>query len=101
MRFERGLLAALVLLLVFSGQITYILTELRWFATLGYSSVYETMIAARALLFLVSALAFLAVSLANLKFVGERPRYLSWVVVLLSIFFGLVAQGGGRGSFWP
>ncbi|KQC15807.1 MAG: UPF0182 family protein [Methanothrix sp.] len=94
MRFERGLLAALVLLLVFSGQITYILTELRWFATLGYSSVYETMIAARALLFLVSALAFLAVSLANLKFVGERPRYLSWVVVLLSIFFGLVAQGG-------
>ncbi|HOO53809.1 MAG TPA: UPF0182 family protein [Methanothrix sp.] len=94
MRFERGLVAALILLLIFSGQIAYMLTEWRWFATLGLSSVYETMITARIFLFLGSALAFLAVTLANLKFVGERPRYLSWVAVLVSALFGLVAQLG-------
>jgi uncharacterized membrane protein (UPF0182 family) len=94
MRFERGLLAALILILVFSGQIAHMLTEWRWFATLGLSSVYETMIAARIFLFLGSALAFLAVSLANLRLVGERPRYLSWIVVLISALFGLVAQLG-------
>jgi uncharacterized membrane protein (UPF0182 family) len=94
MRFERGLVAALILLLIFSGQIAYILTEWRWFSTLGYSSVYETMITARIFLFLGSALAFLAVSLANLRLVGERPRYLSWILVLISVFFGLAAQFG-------
>jgi len=94
MRFERGLLAALILLLIFSGQIAYMLTEWRWFSSLGYSSVYETMITARIFLFLGSALAFLAVSLANLRLVGERPRYLSWILVLISIFFGLAAQFG-------
>jgi len=94
MRFERGLVAALILLLIFSGQIAYMLTEWRWFQYLGYSSVYETMIAARIALFLGSALAFGAVSLANLRLIGERPRYLSWIVVLVSIFFGLVVQFG-------
>ena len=94
MRLERGLAAALLLLLVFSGQIAYILTEWRWFSALGFSSVFETMIAARIFLFLVSALAFLAVSLANLKLVGDRPRYLFVVVLLISALFGLVAQLG-------
>jgi uncharacterized membrane protein (UPF0182 family) len=94
MRFERGLVAALIFLLIFSGQIAYMLTEWRWFSTLGYSSVYGTMIVARIALFLGAALAFLAVSLVNLKLIGERPRYLSWIVVLISVFFGLVAQLG-------
>ncbi len=94
MRFERGLVAALVLLLIFSGQIAYMLTEWRWFQSLGYSSVYGTIIAVRIVLFLGSALAFGAVSFANLRLIGERPRYLSWIVVSVSIFFGLVAQFG-------
>ncbi|HII07211.1 MAG TPA: COG1615 family transporter, partial [Methanotrichaceae archaeon] len=94
MRFERGLVAALVILLIFSGQIAHMLTELRWFQSLGYSSVYATMIAARIALFLGSALAFGAVSLANLRLIRERPRYLSWIVVLISILFGLVIQFG-------
>lgn len=94
MRFERGLVAALVFLLIFSGQIADMLTEWRWFSGLGYSSVYGTMISVRIALFLGAALAFLAASLANLRLIGERPRYLSWIVVLVSIFFGLVAQLG-------
>lgn len=94
MRFERGLVAALICLLIFSGQIAGMLTEWRWFSDLGYSSVYGTMISVRIALFLGAALAFLAVSLANLRLIGERPRYLSWIVVLVSIFFGLVAQLG-------
>jgi len=94
MKFERGLVAALALILIFSSQIAYMLTEWRWFSSLGYSSVYGTMISARIALFLVSALAFLGVSLANLRLIGERPRYLSWIVVLISIFFGLAAQFG-------
>lgn len=94
MRLERGLVAALVLLLIFSGQIAHMLTEWRWFSSLGYSSVYETMIAARIALFLGSVLAFGAVSLANLRLISERPRYLSWIVVLVSIFFGLAVQFG-------
>ena len=94
MRFERGVFLALILFLVFSGQIAYILTEWRWFATLDYSSVYETMITTRIALFLVATIAFGAVSLANLRLIGNRPRHLSWAVVLISIFFGLVAQQG-------
>ncbi|MCR3882843.1 UPF0182 family protein [Methanotrichaceae archaeon M04Ac] len=94
MRFERGVFLALMLFLVFSGQIAYILTEWRWFATLDYSSVYETMITTRIALFLVATIAFGAVSLANLRLIGNRPRHLSWAVVLISIFFGLVAQQG-------
>jgi uncharacterized membrane protein (UPF0182 family) len=94
MRLERGLVAALVLLLIFSGQIAHMLTEWRWFSSLGYSSVYETMIAARIALFLGSALAFGAVSLANLRLISERHRYISWIVVLVSIFFGLAVQFG-------
>jgi len=94
MRLERGLLAALILLLIFSGQIAYILTEWRWFSSLGYSSVYGTMITAKIALFLGSALIFLAVSLANLKLVGQRPRYLSWIVFMISVLFGLAVQLG-------
>lgn len=94
MRLERGLLAALILLIIFSGQIAYILTEWRWFSSLGYSSVYGTMITARIALFLGSALIFLAVSLANLKLIGERPRYLTSIVLLISVLFGLAAQLG-------
>ncbi len=94
MRIERWALAAPILLLVFLGQIAYLLTEWRWFQSLDYSSVYGTMISARIALFLGSALAFGAVSLANLRLIGERPRYLTWIVVLISVFFGLVAQFG-------
>ncbi len=94
MRLERGLLATLIILLIFSGQIAYILTEWRWFSSLGYSSVYGTMITARIVLFLGSALIFLAVSLANLKLVGQRPRYLSWIVFMISVLFGLAVQLG-------
>jgi len=96
MRFERGLVAALICLLIFSGQIADMLTEWRWFSGLGYSSVYGTMISVRIALFLGAALAFLAASLANLRLIAERPRYLTWIVVLVSIFFGLVAQLGWK-----
>ncbi len=94
MRLERGLAVGLILLLISSGQLAYILTEWRWFETLGYSSVYETIIKAKVSLFLVSAIIFGAVSFANLRLIGERPRYLSWIVLLTSILFGLVAQSG-------
>lgn len=94
MRFERWVFLALIFILVFSGQIAYIMTEWRWFASLDYSSVYGTMITAKIAIFLVSAIVFGAVSLANLRLIGDRPRYLSWIVVLISVFFGITAQFG-------
>ncbi len=94
MRIERGIAVALVLLLISSGQMAYILTEWRWFETLGYSSIYETIIKAKISIFLVSAVIFGAASLANLRLIGERPRYLSWIVLSASVLFGLVAQSG-------
>ncbi|UEC41813.1 MAG: conserved membrane protein of unknown function [Methanothrix sp.] len=94
MRFERWVFLALIFILVFSGQIAYIMTEWRWFATLDYSSVYGTMITTKIAIFLVSAVAFGAVTLANLRLIADRPRYLSWIVVLISIFFGITAQYG-------
>lgn len=94
MRLERWVFAAVISLLVFSGQIAYMLTEWRWFSTLDYSSVYETMIAAKIALFLLATIAFGAVTLVNLRLIGNRPRHLSWIVVLVSILFGLAAQAG-------
>ncbi|MDF0591361.1 UPF0182 family membrane protein [Candidatus Methanocrinis natronophilus] len=94
MRFERWVFLALIFILVFSGQIAYIMTEWRWFATLDYSSVYGTMITTKIAIFLVSAVAFAAVTLANMRLIADRPRYLSWIVILISIFFGITAQYG-------
>lgn len=94
MRGSRWALAALALLLIFSGHVAYLITEWRWFASLGYSTVFGTIMAAKISIFAASALAFGAVSLANTRLIGDRPRYLSWFVVPASILFGLAAQAG-------
>jgi len=94
MRLERWVLGGLILLLISSGQLAYLITEWRWFSSLGYSSVFWTIFAARSALFLLATMAFGAVTLANLRLVGERPRHLAWIAVLISVLFGLVAQTG-------
>jgi len=94
MKLKYGVVAALVALLIFSNQIAYILVEWRWFQTAGYSSVFATVISTKLALFLASALIFFSASWINLSRIKERPRFLLWIVALISIAFGLVAQLG-------
>ena len=94
MKLRLGIVAALAFLLVFSGQIAYLLTEWRWFGSVGYTDIFATIIETRLALFFAAALIFGALSLLNLSRIADRPKYLIWIVLLLSIIFGLVMQFG-------
>jgi len=94
MKLKYGVVAALAFLVIFSGQIAYLLTELRWFQSIGYSSVFTTMVFTRLGIFLGAAILFFLASSINLHWVKERPPYILWIVALISVLFGLVAQFG-------
>lgn len=94
MKLRLGIVAALAFLLVFSGQIAYLLTEWRWFGSVGYTDIFATIIETRLALFFAAALIFGALSLLNISRIADRPKYLIWIVLLLSIIFGLVMQFG-------
>jgi len=89
-------------------------TEWLWFGSLGYSSVYATILKTRILLFFAAAIIFAALFLGNLALaarlspirgthfwpwnIAQRPQPIhKWSIILgtalLSIIFGLVAQG--------
>ncbi|MHC1631743.1 MAG: UPF0182 family membrane protein [Methanotrichaceae archaeon] len=95
MKLKYGLVAPLAFLLIFSGQIVYVLTEWRWFGSVGYSNVFTTMITAKFALFLATALIFGAVSFINLSQITERPRHVFWIVIAISVLFGLVVAQVG------
>jgi len=107
-----GILTILVLVLVASiGKSIY--TEWLWFSSLGYASVYETIIGTRVLLFFVAALAFGVLFAGNIliasrlapKGAASGPaqsvipalqRFTRAAVIgvttFLSVMFGLAAQ---------
>jgi len=94
MKLKYGLVAILLFILLFSSQIAYMLTEWSWFGSVGYSSVFTTMISAKLMLFAASALIFGIISYINLSRIKDRPNHVFWVLVIVSIFFGLVTQFG-------
>jgi uncharacterized membrane protein (UPF0182 family) len=94
MRFRFVVFGILFFILMFSSQIVYFLTEWRWFGNLGYSSVYATILSARMTLFLVVAALFAVLSMVNLRFIKDRPKYIGWAVFFISILFGIVTQFG-------
>jgi hypothetical protein len=105
-----AVLTIFIALIVLKG----IYSEWLWFSSLGYSSVYATILKTRVLLFFLAAVIFCILFLGNLILATRlspgreghfwpwdiarwpRPIY-KWAVIagtaLLSIIFGLVAQG--------
>ena len=92
MRFRYVVFLLLVLVLVFSDRIVYILTEWFWFNNVGYPGVLVTMLAARILLSFGVALLFGVISIVHLMFIGDRPRYTGWVILPISLVFGVTGQ---------
>jgi hypothetical protein len=103
-----------VILFIVLNILKGIYTEWLWFSSLGYGSVYTTILKARVMIFFVAAIIFCALFLGNLILatrlapkseahfwpwaVVHRPQRISkWGAILgialLSIIFGLVAQG--------
>jgi uncharacterized membrane protein (UPF0182 family) len=114
--------AARVILILVSLLILFILlniakgfyTEWLWFSSLGYGSVYATILKTKLLIFFVAAIVFCLLLLGNLvlatrlapqteahfwpwAIVSRLQRAFRWLVILgtalLSLIFGLVAQG--------
>jgi len=105
-----AVLTIFIALIILKG----IYSEWLWFSSLGYSSVYATILKTRVLLFFLAAVIFCILFLGNLILATRlspgreghfwpwaiarwpRPIY-KWAVIagtgLLSIIFGLVAQG--------
>jgi uncharacterized membrane protein (UPF0182 family) len=105
-----GLLVLFVLLSIAKG----FYTEWLWFSSLGYGSVYATILKTRLLVFFLSAIIFCLLLLGNLvlatrlapqseahfwpwAIISRLQRVVRWSVILgtalLSLIFGLVAQG--------
>jgi len=108
-------LAGLLVLFAFVNIAKGFYTEWLWFSSLGYGSVYTTVLKARLLVFFVAAGLFCLLFLGNLvlatrlaprngapfwpwAIVSRLQRIVRWNVILgtilLSLIFGLVAQGG-------
>jgi uncharacterized membrane protein (UPF0182 family) len=119
---QHGGKAARVILILVSLLILFILlniakgfyTEWLWFSSLGYGSVYATILKTKLLVFFVAAIIFCLLLLGNLvlatrlapqteahfwpwAMVSRLQRAFRWLVILgtalLSLIFGLVAQG--------
>lgn len=109
-----AILAGVVVLYVFFDIFKSFYTEWLWYDSLGYGSVYATIIRTRILIFLVAAIVFGLLFLGNLvlatrlapqaeakiwpwALVSRIQKLLRWNVILgtivLSIIFGAVAQG--------
>ena len=109
-----AILAGLVVLYIFFNSFKGIYTEWLWFDSLGYGSVYATILKTKVLIFFIAAFIFCLLFLGNLvlatrlapqteaKFwpwalVTRIQKMLRWNVILgtviLSIIFGAIAQG--------
>ena len=93
-----GILALFIIINISKG----IYTEWLWFNSLGYGSVYATILKTKVLLFFSAAVIFCILFLGNLVLAmrlspKNGPRSWPWTLiivgaVLLSLIFGLVAQ---------
>ena len=119
---RRGWTAGSVMLVLAGLLVLYILasiakdfyTEWLWYSSMGYGSVYTTILKARLLVFFLAAIIFCLLFLGNLvlatrlapqskahfwpwAIVSRLQRIVRWNVilgtVLLSLIFGMVAQG--------
>ena len=104
-----GFLIAVVALFLFGSAASYFFFDYLWFASLGFESVFTTMIASRVRVALVGGLFFFAFMFANLwasrwslfRLPGEmlgprfesliRGRALSGVIALVSLLLGALA----------
>lgn len=106
--------AGLIFLFIIFGLVKGFYTEWLWFDSLGYGSVYTTVLNARLVLFFVAAIVFGLLLMVNLvlaarlspqgktyfwpwSFVSRIRGIVRWAVILgvalLSLIFGIVAQG--------
>jgi uncharacterized membrane protein (UPF0182 family) len=107
-------LAGVLVLFILVNMAKGFYTEWLWFSSLGYGSVYTTILKARLLVFFLAAVVFCLLFLGNLvlatrlapqtevhfwpwAIVSRVQRAFRWGVILgtalLSLIFGLVAQG--------
>ena len=108
------IVAAILILFIVLSILKGFYTEWLWFSSLGYGSVYATILKTKVLLFFSAAIIFCVLFLGNLvlatrlapnsearlwpwTIVHQPQRIHKWGVIagtaLLSIIFGLVAQG--------
>jgi uncharacterized membrane protein (UPF0182 family) len=107
------ILAGILILFILLNILKGFYTEWLWFSSLGYGSVYTTILKTKVLLFFSAAIIFGLLFFGNLvlatrlapktetlwpwAIVSHLQRGLRWVfilgTVLLSLIFGLVAQG--------
>jgi len=107
-------LAGLIVLFILASVAKSFYTEWLWFSSLGYGSVYTTILKTRLLVFFIAAIVFCLLLMGNLilatrlapqseahfwpwAIVSRLQRVVRWNVILgtaiLSLIFGLVAQG--------
>jgi len=107
-------LAGLIVLFILASVAKGFYTEWLWYSSLGYGSVYTTILKTRLLVFFLGAIIFCVLLLANLilatrlspqkeahfwpwSIVSRLQRIVRWNVILgtavLSLIFGMVAQG--------
>ena len=107
-------LAGVLVLFIILNIIKGLYTEWLWFDSLGYSNIYSTILRTKVLIFFSAALIFCALFLGNTILATylapkSRPNIWPWAIVLrlkqvskmsiiigtglLSLIFGLVAQG--------
>jgi len=108
------IVAAVIILFIVLSILKGIYTEWLWFSSLGYGSIYTTILKTRVLIFFSAAIVFCALFLGNLVLatrlapnnrahfwpwaVVRRPQWTAKIavilgVVVLSLIFGWVAQG--------
>jgi len=108
------IVAAVLVLFIVLGIAKGFYTEWLWFSSLGYGSVYTTILRTRILLFFAAAIIFCTLFLGNMvlarrlapnsgtrfwpwTMVSQRPQVAKLGIILgtivFSIIFGLVAQG--------
>ena len=108
------IVAAVIILFIVLTIAKGFYTEWLWFSSLGYGSVYATILKTKVLLFFSAAIIFCALFLGNLALathlspnsgahfwpwtIARQPQWIhKWGVILgtavISLIFGLVAQG--------
>jgi len=108
------ILAGVLALFILINTLKGVYTEWLWFSSLGYGSVYATILKTRVLLFFSAAIIFCLLFLGNLMLAtrlapkseahfwpwaiaGQLQQLSRWSIIagtaLLSLIFGLIAQG--------
>lgn len=109
-----SILAALIALFILLNVLKGFYTEWLWFSSLGYGSVYTTILRTRVLIFFLAAVIFCCLFLGNLvlathlapkseadnwpwlivsQLTRMSKRVIALVTASLSLIFGLIAQG--------